>query len=84
MPSKAGSEGDHVSRRAPAVRDTKERVLSAALEVFTERGYQAATIEEIAERAGMTKGAVYYWFRDKVDLASDLQGQLWAQIADEA
>lgn len=73
-----------MSRRAPAVRDTKERVLSAALEVFTERGYQAATIEEIAERAGMTKGAVYYWFRDKLDLASDLQGELWTQIAGEA
>jgi AcrR family transcriptional regulator len=73
-----------VSRRAPAVRDTKERVLSAALEVFAERGYQAATVEEIAERAGMTKGAVYYWFRDKEDLATDLQGQLWTEIAMQA
>lgn len=73
-----------MSRRAPAVRDTKERVLSAALDVFAERGYHAATIEEIAERAGMTKGAVYYWFRDKVDLASDLQRQLWTTIAEAA
>ena len=73
-----------MSRRAPAVRDTKERVLSAALEVFSERGYQAATVEEIAERAGMTKGAVYYWFRDKEDLASDLQAEVWTQIATEA
>jgi AcrR family transcriptional regulator len=66
------------------VRDTKERVLSAALEVFAERGYHAATVEEIAERAGMTKGAVYYWFRDKEDLASDLQAQLWTDIATRA
>jgi AcrR family transcriptional regulator len=73
-----------VSRRAPAVRDTKERVLSAALEVFAERGYHAATVEEIAERAGMTKGAVYYWFRDKEDLACDLQRQVWITIATEA
>jgi AcrR family transcriptional regulator len=73
-----------VSRRAPAVRDTKERVLSAALEVFAERGYHAATVEEIAERAGMTKGAVYYWFRDKEDLASDLQREVWITIATEA
>jgi TetR/AcrR family transcriptional regulator len=73
-----------MSRRAPATRDTKERVLNAALSVFAERGYQAATVEEIAERAGMTKGAVYYWFRDKEDLACDLQGQLWTQIATEA
>lgn len=73
-----------MSRRAPAVRDTKERVLSAALEVFAERGYHAATVEEIAERAGMTKGAVYYWFRDKEDLASDLQREVWTTIATEA
>jgi AcrR family transcriptional regulator len=66
------------------VRDTKERVLSAALEVFAERGYHAATVEEIAERAGMTKGAVYYWVRDKEDLASDLQAQLWTDIATRA
>ena len=73
-----------MSRRAPAVRDTKKRVLNAALEVFAERGYHAATVEEIAERAGMTKGAVYYWFRDKEDLASDLQAELWTDIATKA
>jgi AcrR family transcriptional regulator len=84
MPRKAGRKETGLSRRAPAVRDTKQRVLSAALEVFAERGYQAATVEEIAERAGMTKGAVYYWFRDKEDLATDLQAELWMQIATEA
>lgn len=73
-----------MSRRAPAVRDTRQRVLTAALEVFAERGYHAATVEEIADRAGMTKGAVYYWFRDKEDLASDLQADLWTTIAAEA
>jgi AcrR family transcriptional regulator len=73
-----------LSRRAPAVRDTRQRVLNAALEVFAQRGYHAATVEEIAERAGMTKGAVYYWFRDKDDLASDLQADLWTTIAAEA
>ena len=73
-----------LSRRAPAVRDTRQRVLAAALEVFAERGYHAATIEEIAERAGMTKGAVYYWFRDKEDLATDLQADLWTTMAAEA
>jgi AcrR family transcriptional regulator len=84
MHRKAGRKEIALSRRAPAVRDTKERVLSAALNVFAERGYQAATVEEIADRAGMTKGAVYYWFRDKEDLAADLQAELWMQIATEA
>jgi AcrR family transcriptional regulator len=84
MPQGRVEGAAQVSRRTPAVRDTKERVLAAALEVFAERGYQAATVEEIAERAGMTKGAVYYWFRDKEDLARDLQGEVWTTIATEA
>jgi len=66
------------------VRDTKERILKAALDVFSEQGYLAASVEEIAARAGMTKGAVYYWFRDKEDLAADLQRKLWTDIAVEA
>lgn len=73
-----------MARRLPAVRDTKERLLKAALDVFSEQGYLAASVEEIAARAGMTKGAVYYWFKDKEDLAADLQKKLWTDIAIEA
>lgn len=73
-----------MARRAPAVRDTKEQLLKAALDVFSEQGYAAASVEEIAARAGVTKGAVYYWFRDKEDLAADLQRSLWSEIAREA
>ena len=73
-----------MARRAPAVRDTKERLLKAALDVFSEQGYAATSVDEIAARAGVTKGAVYYWFRDKEDLAADLQRTLWTTIAYEA
>jgi AcrR family transcriptional regulator len=66
------------------VRDTKERLLKAALDVFSEQGYAATSVDEIAARAGVTKGAVYYWFRDKEDLAADLQRTLWTTIAYEA
>jgi AcrR family transcriptional regulator len=59
-------------------------VLAAALEDFVAHGYHGASIEGIAARAGMTKGAVYYWFRDKEDLAIDLQGKLWDQLGREA
>lgn len=38
------------------------------MEVFTERGYEAATVAEIAERAGVTTGALYSQFRGKLDL----------------
>lgn len=69
-----------MARRDPAPRDTKERILEAALAVFEERGYHASSIDEIAARAGVTKGAVYYWFADKDDLARDLQQRLWEQM----
>jgi AcrR family transcriptional regulator len=48
---------------------TRERVLEAADAVFTERGFHSARLEEIAERAGYTRGAVYSNFKNKDELA---------------
>lgn len=59
-------------------------MLAAALDEFVARGYQDASIEGIAARAGMTKGAVYYWFSDKRDLANDLQRDLWDRLGRQA
>ncbi|MBI2168658.1 MAG: TetR/AcrR family transcriptional regulator [Actinobacteria bacterium] len=59
-------------------------MLDAALSEFAERGFHAASIEDIAARAGVTKGAVYYWFRDKEDLAADLQHGIWERLGREA
>jgi AcrR family transcriptional regulator len=46
----------------------RERILLAARRVFGARGYQAATIEEIADEAGLSNGAIYYNFASKEDL----------------
>ena len=43
-------------------------ILRAATQVFAEQGYQAATMDAIAERAGIGKGTLYEYFRDKQDL----------------
>jgi AcrR family transcriptional regulator len=43
-------------------------ILRAAREVFGRRGYHAATIEEIADEAGLSNGAIYYNFKNKEDL----------------
>lgn len=51
---------------------TRQAVLEAALDVFCEKGYAKATFDEIAARAGFTKGAVYWYFRNKADLVSAL------------
>jgi AcrR family transcriptional regulator len=44
------------------------RILKAAVDVFVRRGYRVATIEEIAERAGIGKGTVYLYFRSKDEI----------------
>ncbi|MCX5199782.1 ScbR family autoregulator-binding transcription factor [Streptomyces sp. NBC_00249] len=55
---------------------TRRAILSAAAKIFEENGYQAATISEILTEAGVTKGALYFHFQSKDDLA---QGVLSAQ-----
>jgi len=47
---------------------TRNAVLMAAAQVFLERGVARATLEEVAQAAGVTRGAVYWHFRDKLDL----------------
>ena len=46
----------------------RERILAAARRVFLQRGYYGATLEQIADEAGFTKGAVYSRFEGKADL----------------
>jgi AcrR family transcriptional regulator len=47
---------------------TRRRLLDAAATVFAKRGFAAASLDEIAEEAGLTKGAVYSNFWNKEDL----------------
>lgn len=47
---------------------TADRICDAALDLFVKKGYRATTIDEIARRVRLTKGAVYYYFRSKADL----------------
>src|SRR3954465_1148536 len=49
-------------------REAREELLSAALQVFARRGYRQAGVDEIAEEAGYSKGALYWHFSGKEDL----------------
>lgn len=51
---------------------TRLAVLESALDVFSDKGFAKATFDEIAARAGFTKGAVYWYFRNKADLVAAL------------
>lgn len=48
--------------------DRPREICAAALEVFAERGFAAARLDEIAKRAGVSKGTLYLYFKDKEDL----------------
>lgn len=50
----------------------EERIHAAALELFNERGYGAATVDEIARKAGVGVGTLYRRWPDKPALANDL------------
>jgi AcrR family transcriptional regulator len=56
-------------------RQTRERLLSSALEVFEARGYAESSLEEIAERAGYTRKAVYSNFSGKSELLLEIVEQ---------
>jgi AcrR family transcriptional regulator len=69
------------SLRAQSKLKTRRRVLDAARQLFMERGYEAATIRDIASAAGLSTGAVFASFVDKNDLfnvvmAEDFQRQV--------
>ena len=47
-------------------RETRIKLITeAAMEIFIEKGYENATMEEIAKRAGMSKGGLYHYFKSK-------------------
>ncbi len=54
--------------RAEKNEATTSALFAAAAETFAERGFEVATMDEIAERAGLSKGALYYRFKTKEDL----------------
>ena len=54
--------------RRPGREAVRRRLLDAALEVFAERGYAGANLDQVAAAAGLTKGAIYSNFVSKDDL----------------
>jgi|GEM_PF-1742535 len=54
------------------VQERREQILRAAVRVFSERGYGAATISDIASAAGLAHGTVYLYFRNKAAIFETL------------
>lgn len=57
---------------SPKKKSKKEQLFAAALSLIGERGYGGTSVDEIASRAGVAKGVVYYYFDSKAALAEQL------------
>ncbi|QJR81172.1 TetR family transcriptional regulator [Alteromonas pelagimontana] len=55
---------------------TKQAILDAAVDVFTERGVAKSSLEEIAKAANVTRGAVYWHFKNKIEIFDALHERL--------
>jgi AcrR family transcriptional regulator len=68
------------ARTAVTERDTRSRIQRVGLRLFTERGYEATSLREIAEELGVTKAALYYHFQTKDDIIRSLVEDRIAQV----
>jgi AcrR family transcriptional regulator len=60
------------ARPDDAAPGTRTRIQQVAVELFTEHGYEATSLREIAERLGVTKAALYYHYRTKDEIIESL------------
>lgn len=65
---------------AAAAAQTAQNILSASIELFTVKGFAAISIDDIAERAGVTRGAVYHHYGNKLGLFTAAAGHLQAKV----
>jgi len=61
---------------------TRDRLLDAAFEVFSEVGFRAATIDEIMKRAGANRATFYLHFTDKLNIAAGLGRRSSVEVAE--
>ncbi len=64
------------------VRDTKQRLLDTARELFYARSYEDVGVQEICREAGVKKGSFYHFFPSKRDLTVAMLDESWIQFRD--
>ena len=66
------SAGKSSNARKGRGTDKREAILAAALDEFSSRGFAATRLDDVAKRAGVAKGTIYLYFRDKESLFQEL------------
>lgn len=69
-----------MTKRARRPEARPDEILDAALEVFSEQGFAGARVEDIATRAGISKGAVYLYFDSKHEMLKALVRRLAERV----
>ncbi|WP_110589975.1 TetR family transcriptional regulator [Microbacterium suaedae] len=67
---------------AAAARQTAESVCEAGEELFSKEGYSAISLDDVAQAAGVTRGAVYHHFRSKSGLFAAVTARVQSRVAD--
>jgi TetR/AcrR family transcriptional regulator, cholesterol catabolism regulator len=55
--------------------ETREGIVKAAVVLFSQQGFEATSLQDVADQAGVTKGAVYHYFKEKPDLLVAIHGR---------
>ncbi|PZP56831.1 MAG: TetR family transcriptional regulator [Micavibrio aeruginosavorus] len=61
-------------------KETREAIINAAIDVFYEHGVSKGSLEEIAEAAGVTRGAVYWHFKNKAAIFSAIHDEFHTSV----
>lgn len=67
----------------PLVRERRDRLITAAVEVFKDKGFHATTVRDIGRKAGMTQGTIYNYVRSKDDVLYLVCDRLVSEYQDE-
>lgn len=76
--------GSKAARKRMAPEDRREAILNAAQALFMERGWEAVTIADVLEAAGISKGGFYHHFTAKEDLLTGIVVRMTQQVIMEA
>ena len=68
----ARREGNSLRPLGPKATRTRLAIIAAGIEVFCEQGYQSSSVGDVHERAGVSLGTYYQYFRDKTDLVATI------------
>lgn len=69
------------TRRADTMKENRARLIAAARKAFAEKGFAAASMDELTASVGLTRGALYHNFGDKLGLLAAVVAQVDSEIA---